>query len=351
MAESGPVIERRIEDYALVGDMRTVALVGRDGSIDWLCLPRIDSPACFAALLGDAENGRWLIAPRQKPRAVERRYVEGTLVLETDFTTDGGRVRVTDFMALPHDRATDLVRIVTGLEGSVEMAVDLRFRFDYGRIVPWVRRIDDATIAIAGPDALRLATPLELQGRGFSTVAEFTVSAGQSVPMMLTWFRSFDELPESEDPQALLDETIADWRKWSAHCRGPEEWRDVVTRSAITLKALTHHRSGGIVAAATTSLPEQLGGTRNWDYRFCWLRDATFALYALMATGYTEEARDWRKWLIRAVAGEPSKLQIMYGLAGERRLDEFELPWLKGFCGSAPVRIGNAAHVQRQLDV
>ena len=222
---------------------------------------------------------------------MRRRYVDGTLVLETEFETESGRVRLTDFMALPRDGTIDLVRIVTGLEGSVPMRLDVRFRFDYGRIVPWVRRADGATVAIAGPDALRLATPLELEGRGFSTVAEFTVKEGQSVPAVLTWFRSFDEPPRRHDAEALRDETVAAWRKWSKRCKAPEPWRDTIVRSAITLKALTHHKSGGIVAAATTSLPERIGGTRNWDYRFCWLRDATFTLYALMATGYTEEAR------------------------------------------------------------
>jgi GH15 family glucan-1,4-alpha-glucosidase len=351
MADRKQAAARRIEDYALIGDMRTVALVGRDGAIDWLCLPRIDAPACFAALLGDAENGRWLVAPQATPRAVRRRYVDGTLVLETEFETETGRVRLTDFMALPRDDAIDLVRIVTGLEGTVPMQLDARFRFDYGRIVPWVRRDDDGTVVVAGPDALRLTTPLALEGRGFSTVADFTVSAGEQVPMVLTWYRSYDPPPAPREARTLLDDTVELWKQWSTRCRAPEPWRDAVVRSAITLKALTHHRSGGIVAAGTASLPELLGGTRNWDYRYCWLRDATFTLYALMATGYTEEARDWRKWLVRAVAGEPSKLQIMYGLAGERRLEEFEVPWLSGFAGSAPVRIGNAAHVQRQLDV
>ncbi|MGE5145454.1 MAG: glycoside hydrolase family 15 protein [Candidatus Eiseniibacteriota bacterium] len=351
MAEPAAPADRRIEDYALIGDMRTVALVGRDGAIDWLCLPRIDGPACFAALLGDAENGRWRVAPREQARSVTRRYVDGTLVLETEFATASGRVRLTDFMALPRDETLDVVRIVTGLEGSVPMCLDARFRFDYGRIVPWVRQSEGATLAIAGPDALRLATPIALEGRGFSTVAEFTISAGDSVPMVLTWFRSYDEPPRRHEAGALLDQTIAAWRAWSTRCKAPARWRDTVVRSAITLKALTHHKSGGIIAAATTSLPERLGGMRNWDYRYCWLRDATFTLYALMATGYTEEAREWRKWLVRAAAGEPSKLQIMYGLAGERRLAEYEVPWLEGFAGSAPVRIGNAAHVQRQLDV
>ena len=342
---------RRIEDYALIGDMRTAALVGRDGAIDWLCLPRVDSPACFAALLGDQENGRWLIAPAEMPRSVRRRYLDGTLVVETDFETASGTARLTDFMALPGDHCADLVRIVTGLEGSVPMRLDVRFRFDYGRVVPWVRRMGDCTVAIAGPDALRLATPLALEGRGFSSVSEFTVSAGQRIPAILTWYRSYERPPRQLDAEALLRETVERWRAWSAPCRAPEPWREAVTRSAITLKALTHAASGGIVAAATTSLPEHIGGTRNWDYRYCWLRDATFTLYALMSTGYMEEARDWRKWLIRAAAGEPSKLQIMYGPAGERRLDEYEVPWLAGFAGSSPVRIGNAAHVQSQLDV
>jgi GH15 family glucan-1,4-alpha-glucosidase len=342
---------RRIEDYALIGNTETAALVGRDGSVDWLCLPRFDSPACFAALLGTPDNGQWKIAPRNAPRAVRRRYLDGTLVLETVFETETGSVSVTDFMPLPRHGAVDLVRTVTGLEGEVAMRFEACFRFDYGRVVPWVRRTEDGLRAVAGPDQVRLRTPLKLEAEGLDSVANFTIRKGESVPSVLTWHLSYDPPPPVRNIKGLLDETVAWWRKWSSRCKAPEEWREPVTRSAITLKALTHQRTGGIVAAPTTSLPEFIGGVRNWDYRYCWLRDATFTLYALMVTGYDEEALAWREWLVRAVAGEPSKLQIMYGLGGERRLDELELPWLGGFEGSLPVRIGNAAHQQLQLDV
>lgn len=342
---------RRIEDYALIGNTETAALVGRDGSVDWLCLPRFDSPACFAALLGDAENGQWKVAPQQPPKAVRRRYLDGTLVLETIFETETGSVSVVDFMPLPRHEAVDLVRTITGLEGEVPMRFETRIRFDYGRVVPWVRRTEDGLTAVAGPDLVRLRTPLALKDDGFSSVADFTIRKGESIPTILTWHLSYDPIPPARDIPGLLDRTVAWWQEWSARCKTPEEWHEPVLRSAITLKALTHQRTGGIVAAPTTSLPEFIGGVRNWDYRYCWLRDATFTLYALMVTGYDEEARAWREWLVRAVAGEPSKLQIMYGLGGERRLDEFELPWLAGFEASRPVRIGNAAHQQLQLDV
>ena len=342
----------RIEDYALIGDTRTGALVCRNGSIDWLCVPRFDSPACFAALLGDPDNGQWIVAPQDAPRAANRRYVDDTLVLETTFETDAGSVRLTDFMAItPDDDSIDLVRIATGLRGAVPMHFEARFRFEYGSVIPWVRRREHGLTAIAGPDALRLVTPLELEGKDWSTVADFTLKEGQTVPMVLTWHRSYDVPPPPRDPTTMLHDTLRWWRGWSSSCEAPAEWRDAVVRSAVTLKALTHADTGGIVAAATTSLPEWPGGVRNWDYRYCWLRDATFTLYALMMTGYTDEARAWREWLVRAVAGEPTKLQIMYGLAGERSLEEREIPWLTGFAESRPVRIGNAAHQQKQLDV
>jgi GH15 family glucan-1,4-alpha-glucosidase len=342
----------RIEDYALIGNTRTVALVGRDGSIDWLCLPRLDSSACFAALLGKRENGRWTIHPAEKPRAVERRYRGETLVLETAFETDSGRVTIIDFMPLPAGGGpARIVRLVRGERGTVPMRLEAAFRFDYGRVVPWVRRTDHGLRAIAGPEAIRLFTPLPLRGRDKTTIAEFTVSAGQTIPCTLTWTPS--HLPEHTAPDPLRDlaETEAFWSDWSGRCNASGEYRDAVIRSLITLKALTYSPTGGIAAAATTSLPEQLGGVRNWDYRYCWLRDTTFTLYALLISGYQDEARAWREWLLRAVAGEPSKLQIMYGLAGERRLSEYELPWLSGYAGSRPVRVGNAAHTQSQLDV
>ncbi|MGE3934758.1 MAG: glycoside hydrolase family 15 protein, partial [Rhodospirillaceae bacterium] len=342
---------RCIEDYALIGDTRTSALVGRDGSIDWLCLPSFDSDSTFAALLGHADHGRWKIAPVEPPRAVRRRYLDGTLVLETDFETSSGSVRLTDFMALPTDRTINLVRMVTGLRGQVPMSTDVRFRFDYGTTVPWLRRQEDGVRAVAGPDSLRLRTPIPLDSHDFTTVGEFVVSAGQTVASMLTWHPSFEREPPAGDPAAMLDDTRRRWLAWSRRCQAPAEWREPVTRSVITLKALTNSVTGGIVAAPTTSLPERIGGERNWDYRYCWLRDATFTLYALLITGYTEEAAAWRRWLIRAAAGDPSKLQIMYRLDGKRRLEEFEVPWLPGFAGSKPVRIGNAAFTQQQLDV
>jgi GH15 family glucan-1,4-alpha-glucosidase len=350
-----PDTERRIEDYALIGDTSTCALVSRSGSIDWFCAPNFGSPACFAALLGNPANGRWRIAPQETPRAVRRRYVDDTLVLETTFETSTGTVRLTDFMPPAAGDPVDIVRIVSGIEGQVAMTLDVRFRFDYGHVVPWVRRSSDGIMAVAGPDAVRLATPLELEGRDLATGAEFTISAGQTIPAVLTWHRSFDPAPPARDAAALLKETHAKWTEWSARCDVPEgmppDWRSAVIRSAITLKALTHPRTGGIIAAATTSLPEFIGGTRNWDYRYCWLRDATFTLYAMMNTGYVEEAQAWREWLVRAVAGRADELQIMYSLVGERRLPEYELPWLDGFAGSRPVRVGNDAYTQQQLDV
>ncbi|WP_029010567.1 glycoside hydrolase family 15 protein [Azospirillum halopraeferens] len=343
---------RRIEDYALLGNTHTAALVGRDGSVDWMCLPRFDSPACFAALLGTPENGRWRIAPQGEVRAVRRRYRDGTLVLETEMETDDGVVAVIDLMPpQSEDVRADLVRLVEGRRGRVAMAMDLVFRFDYGSIVPWVRRTADGLVAVAGPDSAHLHTPVDLHGEAFHTRAAFTVSQGETVPFTLTWHPSHLPEPPPEDPRRLLDETQAWWRRWSSRGRYDGPWSDAVRRSLITLKALTYEPTGGIVAAPTTSLPEKIGGPRNWDYRFCWLRDATFTLYALLSSGFREEAAAWRAWLTRAVAGMPSQLQIMYGLAGERRLEERELPWLSGFLDSRPVRIGNEAYTQVQLDV
>jgi GH15 family glucan-1,4-alpha-glucosidase len=343
----------RIEDYALIGNTFTAALVGRDGSIDWLCMPRFDSGACFAAMLGGPENGRWLITPQAKPKAIHRRYRGDTLVLETEFELAGGeRAAVIDFMPIQErEGRVDVVRIVEGRRGSVPMRMEAVFRFDYGRIVPWVRRLNGGISAIAGPDALELRTPVPTRGEDFTTVADFSVAEGQSLPFTLTWFPSHQRVPGPRHAVTMLQKTEAMWRSWSAHCTAGHEWRDAVVRSLITLKALTFSPTGGIVAAPTTSLPEKIGGVRNWDYRFCWLRDATFTLYALLSSGYTEEAIAWREWLLRAVAGRPEELQIMYGLAGERRLTEFELPWLPGYENSGPVRVGNAAHDQFQLDV
>lgn len=343
---------RRIEDYALIGNMRTCALVDRQGSIDWICVPRFDSPACFAALLGTPENGHWTIAPRDRPRSVSRRYIEDTMVLETTFETDSGCVRLTDFMPLAlEDNVTEVVRIATGIRGQVPMRSQARFRFDYGSIIPWVRRANHGITAFAGANALHMTAPVELRGEGWSTVADFVLSEGETVPITLSWFSSFKRSPLPGDPQSQLEQTTQWWREWCEKSTYTGKWRDPVMRSALVLKALTYSETGGIVAAATTSLPEQPGGVRNWDYRFCWLRDATFTLYALLMSGFTEEAKAWRKWLVHVVAAEPSKLQIVYGLAGERWLDERTLPWLQGFDESRPVRIGNSAYTQRQIDV
>jgi GH15 family glucan-1,4-alpha-glucosidase len=339
-----------IEDYALIGDTHTAALVGADGSIDWLCAPRFDSEACFAALVGDARHGRWWLGPSGGVRRTRRRYRSETLVLETDFETGEGAVRVVDFMPLRAQHC-HVVRIVEGLSGSVPMSMELIVRFDYGSIVPWVRRVDDALVAVGGPYGICVRSPIEFEGRDFTTVAEFRVERGDRVPFVLSWFESHRPSPASLDADRALTETETWWRKWSSRCTYTGEWRDDVMRSLITLKALTYHPTGGIVAAATTSLPEELGGERNWDYRFCWLRDATFTLYALMLAGFEDEARAWRDWLLRAVAGHPQQMQILYGPAGERRLTELELDWLPGYEGSAPVRIGNAAVDQFQLDV
>ncbi len=344
---------KRIEDYALIGNCATAALVGRDGSIDWLPLPRFDSAACFAALLGTPDNGRWLIAPREPPRRVERRYRGDTMVLETQFVCDSGAVTLIDFMPRPRGDAVEVMRIVRGDRGSVPMKFEAIFRFDYGSVVPWVRRRAHGLRAVAGPDAIVLRTAVELKGRDKTTVGEFSVHAGDTVPCTLAWCRSYDPEPAALDPTAALDDTETYWRGWSARCdrSASGEWYDAVLRSLLTLKALTYARTGGIVAAPTTSLPEKLGGSRNWDYRYCWLRDATFTLFAFLLAGYVDEAKAWREWLLRAVAGSPADVQIMYGIAGERRLAEYEVPWLPGYGGSRPVRIGNAAHRQRQTDI
>ena len=342
----------RIEDYALIGDTHTVALVGCDGSIDWLCVPRIDSAACFAALLGDVENGRWLLAPEAEVRATRRRYRDDTLILETEFETATGTCAVIDFMPVGgEEHAVDLVRLVEGRAGEVAMATELVIRFDYGKTVPWVRRADDGLTAIAGPDALRLHTPVELEGRNFHTTGRFVVRAGETIPFRLCCFLSYEPEPAAQEPTRLLAETTRFWRDWTAQCQVGGPLRDAIVRSLITLKALTYEPAGGIAAAGTTSLPELIGGSRNWDYRYCWIRDATFTLYAFLLSGLREEARHWREWLLRATAGKPSQLQILYGVAGERRVAEQELPWLAGYEGSRPVRIGNAAHEQLQLDV
>jgi GH15 family glucan-1,4-alpha-glucosidase len=340
----------RIEDYALIGDLQTGALVARDGSIDWLCLPRFDSAACFAALLGTNDNGRWKIAPTGEVRNVRRRYRGDSLILETDFECSTGTVRIIDYMPI-RTEVVDVVRIVEGLEGKVPMRMELEIRFDYGSIVPWVRAIDGGIRAIAGPDTLYCRSTVPLRGEEFTTLADFEVAAGESVAFDLTWTETLGPDPHLHDAMSTLKETEAFWREWASHCAYEGPWRDAVMRSLITLKALTYQPTGGIVAAATTSLPEQIGGVRNWDYRFCWLRDATYSLYALMVGGYTEEAIAWREWLVRALAGRPEELQIMYGLRGERHLTELELEWLPGYEGSSPVRIGNAAHRQKQLDV
>ncbi|HEX6642294.1 MAG TPA: glycoside hydrolase family 15 protein [Thermoanaerobaculia bacterium] len=340
----------RIEDYALIGDLQTCALVARDGSIDWMCVPRFDSPACFAALLGTPDHGRWRIAPSGEIRNVQRRYRGDTLILETTFETDEGAVRVIDFMPVRTD-AIDLVRIVEGIEGRVAMRMDFALRFDYGSIVPWVRSIDGGLRAVAGPDTVYLRSDVPMRGEQYRTVADFEIAAGDRATFDFTWTESHDPHPEREDPVVQLAEAERFWDEWASRCTYKGQWRDAVMRSLITLKALTYAPTGGLVAAATTSLPEQIGGVRNWDYRLCWLRDATFAIYALLGGGYTEEAVAWREWLIRAAAGLPQELQIMYSIRGERHLTELEIEWLPGYENSKPVRVGNAAFRQYQLDV
>ena len=340
----------RIEDYAIVGDLHTAALIGTDGSIDWLCLPHFDSPACFAALVDSPEAGRWLLAPASGGTCTTRHYRPETLILETEWQTREGRVRVTDFMP-PRDEVVDFVRIVEGLRGSVRMRGELALRFDYGHVVPWVRRDKRGIRAVAGPDAAYLATRAPVRGEDMHTVSDFTVRAGDRIPFVLTWTPSHLPRPRPVNPETALEDTQAFWAEWSGRSQAAGPYKDAVQRSLITLKALTYAPTGGIVAAATTSLPEHIGGQRNWDYRYCWLRDATLTLQSLLAAGYTDEAAAWREWLLRAVAGDPAELQIMYGITGKRRLPETELSWLAGFEGSSPVRTGNAAAGQLQLDV
>ncbi len=340
----------RIEDYALLGDLQTAALVSRTGSIDWCCFPRFDSGACFAALLGDNDHGRWLLAPAGEVRRSTRRYRHDTLILESVYETDEGSVRAIDFMP-PRGVAPDIVRIVEGLDGDVRMRSELAIRFDYGAIVPWVRRVGHARVAIAGPDALCLRTPLEIHGEEMTTVSEFILRPGERIPFVLTWFPSHEPLPDEIDPEAALVDTEEYWLEWAAGCSHLGDYHEEIHQSLLLLKALTYAPTGGIVAAPTTSLPEWIGGVRNWDYRYCWLRDATLTLLAMLHAGYSEEAMAWRQWLLRAVAGDPADVQIMYGVAGERRLDERELDWLPGFEQSGPVRVGNAASTQLQLDV
>jgi GH15 family glucan-1,4-alpha-glucosidase len=341
----------RIEDYALIGDCETAALVGRDGSVDWLCWPRFDSDACFAAILGTPDHGRWLIAAQDGRARVTRRYQPNTMILETLFESAEGAATLVDFM--PRNQAgSSIVRLVIGTRGHVTMTTELVIRFGYGATVPWMTNLDDGLRrAIAGPDMVLLRTPAPLRGEDFKTVGEFTVGAGETAPFTLTYMPSHLPIPAAENPLDQLRATQQFWRNWAAHSKVSGPWADTVNRSLITLKALTYAPTGGMVAAPTTSLPEHIGGSRNWDYRFCWLRDATLTLLALMNSGYLEEAQAWREWLLRAAAGKPSQLQIMYGIAGERRLSEWKAPWLSGYNNSSPVRVGNAAHTQLQLDV
>jgi GH15 family glucan-1,4-alpha-glucosidase len=339
-----------IESYALIGDLHTAALVSRTGSIDWACFPRFDSGACFAALLGDDSHGRWRIAPAGATTCNRRSYRGESLILETIWETDRGSVRVIDFMP-QRGEAPDIVRIVEGVSGTVEMQSCLRIRFEYGAVVPWMRRVDGELSAVAGPDALWLRAPVEHRGEDFEHSARFTVTAGDRVPFVLTYHESHRARPRAVDPEEALGRTEQFWADWIATCTYDGEWREAVVRSLLTLKALIYQPTGGVVAAVTTSLPEAIGGPRNWDYRFCWLRDATMTLQALLYSGHTTEAKAWRDWLLRAIAGRPEDLRIMYGIAGERRLPEQQLDWLPGYQGSTPVRIGNAASAQFQLDV
>jgi GH15 family glucan-1,4-alpha-glucosidase len=339
-----------IENYALIGDCHTAALVGADGSMDWLCLPRFDSAACFAALLGSPKHGRWLIAPVAQSQPVRRRYRGASLILETEFETGEGSVRVIDFMPLSNQR-WDVIRIVEGLSGRVSMRMELSVRFDYGSIVPWVHRSGGVLLLTAGPDTLELAASVAIEGENMQSVADFWVAAGKRESFVLNYRPSHLGTQAVIDAEQSLRDTERKWRTWSDRCTYRGGWRDPVLRSLITLKALTYHPTGGLIAAPTTSLPERQAGVRNWDYRYCWLRDATFTLNALLLAGYLDEAAGWREWLLRAVAGSPEDLQILYSVTGERRLDEYELPWLPGYENSAPVRVGNAAAKQFQLDV
>jgi GH15 family glucan-1,4-alpha-glucosidase len=344
-------LAQRIEDYALIGNCETTALVGKDGSIDWLGLPRFDSLACFAALLGSRENGRWLIAPKHEQPSVTRKYREGALVLETEFSTPEGKVVLIDCMDRCNEHS-DVIRLVRGVSGTVPMRMELIIRFDMGLVAPWVTRLPDGRLrAVGGPDQLILDTTVAVKGQDMTTVAEFSVDAGQEIGFSLRWAHSWTAIPKSPDVPKTLERVTEAWQKWAKQFKGAGEWSEPVLRSLITLKALTHHATGGVVAAATTSLPEWIGGTRNWDYRYCWLRDATFTLYSMMSSGFLEEAKAWRQWLIRAVAGSQDKMQIMYGVGGERELTEFDVKWLDGYEDSKPVRVGNAASGQVQLDV
>ncbi len=341
----------KIEDYGLIGDCETAALVGRDGSIDWLCWPAFDSDACFAALLGTPKQGRWRIAPVEDVTKSTRRYWDKTLILETRFETANGIVTLIDFMP-PRGNASDVIRLVRGVSGRVKLRMELVIRFGFGVDIPWVKRTEDgALLAICGPDMTVLRTPVETRGEDMTTVADLDVSAGETIPFVLTYGPSHLPIPEPIDPAQALRDTEEFWTEWCSHCTYEGDYHDLVMRSLLTLKALTYEPTGGIVAAPTTSLPEKLGGARNWDYRFCWLRDATFTLLALMNSGYTEEASAWHNWLLRAAAGAPANIQIMYGIKGQRRLLEWVADWLPGYEGAAPVRIGNAAHAQLQLDV
>lgn len=346
----GEFLSIPIEDYAMIGDCHTAALVSKQGSIDWLCLPHFDSPACFASLLGTADNGHWSIAPADPVRSIKRCYREGTLVLEIDFETETGSVRLIDCM-VPRTGMPELLREVVCTRGEVRMKMEFVIRFDYGSVVPWVRKTENGINAIAGPDMVRLRADVPLVSEDMKTEAEFVIKEGQKIKFDLTWYPSHENEPAPVKVHASIQDTEKWWRKWSDRCKYEGQWRDAVMRSLITLKALTFLPTGGIVAAPTTSLPESIGGVRNWDYRFCWVRDASLTLEALLNAGYLDEAREWREWLLRAVAGSPSELNILYGLHGERRLTELELPWLCGYENSKPVRTGNAAYTQYQLDI
>jgi GH15 family glucan-1,4-alpha-glucosidase len=342
--------QTKIEDYAFLSDTQTAALVSRDGCVDWLCLPRFDSGACFASLLGTRDNGHWRFWPKEKIERTTRRYRGDALILETEIETKDGAVRLIDFMP-PRGENPDLIRIVEGISGEVAMQMELIIRFDYGRTIPWVRTGHGGLEAIAGPNGLILRTPVKTRGKDLTTVAEFTVKKGERVPFVLTWFASHLDPPKKVTPDHALRDTEGYWKKWATRCHPKTPWHDAVVRSLIVLKGLTFAPTGGIVAAATTSLPEEIGGVRNWDYRYCWLRDATLTLVALVSAGYHDEAKSWREWLLRAIAGSADQMQIMYGVRGERRLEEFEIRWLSGYENSKPVRIGNAASNQFQLDV
>jgi len=342
----------KIEDYGFLSDTQTGALVSRDGCVDWLCFPRFDSPACFASLLGGKENGHWLFFSDDEVTTVHRRYRGETLILETELETKNGAVRLIDFMP-PRGENPDIIRIIEGLRGKVSMQMELIIRFDYGHIVPWVRlrKRSDGLEAVAGPDALILRTPVETRGKDLTTVAEFTVAKGDRIPFVLTWFASHTDPPRKINPEHALRDTEVFWGDWAKRFETKGKWRDAIVRSLITLKGLTYAPTGGLVAALTTSLPEQIGGVRNWDYRFCWLRDAALILLVLLGAGYREEAKSWREWLLRAIAGSPAQMQTIYGVSGERRLIEHEIPWFSGYENSRPVRVGNAASNQFQLDV